>query len=490
MSSLSQNVYNYFSEFKVLKHVSRDFWLVNATNFFQCLAYFAMITTITLYLTGNVGFSDIESGKWVSFYTLFIVAFIFMVGPICDIIGIKKTMFIGLGFLTVAQAGLTFSPMYLSNSMMNFSLLGVSLIETSPMKISVMASLITLSMGTAFIGAPLNTALRRFTRREHRATGFNVYYLLMNIGAILANSILVECTRQIFGPIDANIIIMGIGLVSCVIAFICAYFINEHNYAEESERLEVAESRRPLALFRDVWKERSFQKLLLFLVITIGVRLVFTNQFLVMPKYYTRVLTEDFELGLANTINPIIIVTGLIAIIPIINKYSTMKLMLIGMSISALSLLIICIPPQWIMDLPFISTISGAYMFAIVSQIILFAIGELIFMPRFQEYIASIAPKDKVASYMALASLPMFIAKPINGFMSGILITYFCFDGIRAKIDSAVLSYWDSPEFMWFIYAVFAILSPLSVILLKNLFLDHSPATSSSESESEAAESA
>ena len=37
---------------------------------------------------------------------------------------------------------------------------------------------------------------------------------------------------------------------------------------------------------------------------------------------------------------------------------------------------------------------------------------------------ARVAPKDKVASYMSLAALPMFIAKPINGIIGGLLVAY------------------------------------------------------------------
>lgn len=68
---------------------------------------------------------------------------------------------------------------------------------------------------------------------------------------------------------------------------------------------------------------------------------------------------------------------------------------------------------------------------------------------------------------MALSALPMFIAKPINGFLSGILISLFCYDGIRAKIDTSNITYGDSPQFMWLIYFIMAALSPICIILFK-----------------------
>jgi len=122
------------------------------------------------------------------------------------------------------------------------------------------------------------------------------------------------------------------------------------------------------------------------------------------------------------------------------------------------------------MDLPWVHTLTQAYVLIIVVQIVIFAIGELIFNPRFMEYVASVAPQDKVTSYMALSALPMFIAKPINGFVSGMLIYRYCYDGIRPKVETGNVGYMDSPEFMWLIYLVFALMSPIAVMALKNYF--------------------
>jgi dipeptide/tripeptide permease len=183
-----------------------------------------------------------------------------------------------------------------------------------------------------------------------------------------------------------------------------------------------------------------------------------------MPKYYTRVITSDFELGLVNAINPTIIVLGLILLIPVINRYSTVNLVIVGMAISASSLVVMALPPEWVLGLPFIDNLAQAYFFIIATQIVVFAVGELIFSPRFTEYIASVAPPDKVASYMALSALPTFISKPLNGIVSGILISRFCYEGIRPKIETGNIDYGSSPEFMWLVYLLLAVLSPVAVI--------------------------
>lgn len=444
---------SYFNEFRSLRHASREFWLTTAIQFFEGLAYFSTITILTHYLTTNCGFNDVESGAWVGFYTLFITAFIFAVGPICDVIGIKKSFFIGISLITITRLGMGLAPAWLSGS---------------PMQWSVKVLILAMSLGTAFMSPVMKTALRRYTTREERPKGFNVYYLIMNIGAFIANAIVVDGCRKTLGEYQGNLAICFVGFVAALCALVCVLFMREHNYADEAERLDTSKpAKRPLAVFLDVWKEPTFRKLLFFLVLTLGVRLVFTNQFLVMPKYYTRVLYDDFELGAANSINPIIIVIGLALLIPIINRFDTMKLMIVGMGVSALSLCVMALPMPWVMAALGTKDLTTAYLVVIITQIVIFAIGELIFSPRWTEFIASVAPPDKVSSYMALSSLPLFFAKPINGFISGLLISHYCYDGIRAKIDSGLVPYTQSPEFMWLIYLVLAVTSPVAIYMLR-----------------------
>jgi len=446
-------VTGYFSEFKVLKTASKEFWLVNAINFFDCLAYFSMINVLSLYLTNNIGFNDMSSGAWVGIYTLYITAFIFAVGSIADSIGLKKSFYIGMGFLFVSRLGLGVGPLFLKGDFLKYF---------------VMSMIIVMSFGTAFMSPIVTTGLRKFTTKENRSTGFNVYYLIMNVAAIFAGFAVTDGFRNWLGDIKGNMAILDFGFVMSILCMLSAYWLNESNVNPEEKVSEDAE-RRPLKIFKEVWKESAFQKLVLFLFLTLGVRLVFTNQFLVMPKYYTRVLFSDFDLGFANSINPFVIIVGLIVLIPVFNKFKTFSLMLWGMGISALSLLFMAVPIEWIMKIPGIRNVDQAYLFAIYAQITVFAFGELLFSPRFTEYTAVVAPKDKVASYMSLSALPMFIAKPINGFIGGALVASFSYEGIRPKIDSGNVSYGDSPEFMWMLYFLAALVSPLAIWGMKKI---------------------
>ncbi len=456
----TKNSSNYFSEFKTLNTFSKDFWVMNGAQFFEGLAYFSMINIMTVFLTQNCGFSDIDSNKWVGFYTLFVSAFVFAAGSVCDIIGIKKALYIGLGLHIISRIGIAVS----SDLNGNCDFLWTTWTAT---ELCVKSSILVMALGTAFVTPVIQAAIRRFSSKKARGTGFNLYYLIMNISAIIATSVVIDQFRDQMGILKGQVWVMNFGFIATFFAFICIFFVDENNYAEKEEAKQVSENKRPLKIFTEVWKEKPFQRLVLFLALSLGVRLVFTLQFLIFPKYYTRVLYDDFRLGFANAINPIIIVVGLLAIIPILNKYSTVKLMVSGMTISAFSMLLLVVPIEWYLFLPSINTLSDAFVFVVFAQIAIFAFGELLFSPRLTEYTASIAPKDKVTSYMSLSALPFYIAKPINGVLSGFLVAMFCYDGIRAKIDTANATYAESPQSMWMIYLILAILSPLSVLLFR-----------------------
>ena len=461
-------IVRYFSEFGVLRDCGRNFWFTNFIQFFDGLAYFMMINIFVLFLIKCCGFSDADSALWVGLYTLLLSMFVLAVGTICDIIGLKRTYTIGFALLIFGRLLLGFG--------FDFGTRTLGLGPEASRYI-VMTGICIMSFGTAFMSPCISTSIRRYTTLRSRPTGYNFYYLFMNIGAVLAGVAFGNPLLDKFGDVEGLMWIVNLGTLSSFIAFIFTRLIDEDFYAVPEERVSrsMTASRRPLVLIGEVIRERAFQKLLVFLVLTLGVRMVFTIQFLVMPQYYTRTVGDDFPMGSIQAINPILIVFGLIAIIPVLNKFSTVKLMIYGMSISAFSMVFMAVPAEWYLVIPGIDTVGQAYFVAIVTQIVIFAFGELLFSPRFSEYVARVAPKDKVASSMSLAALPMFIAKPVNGVVGGLLVSYFCYEGISAKIDTGHIGFWESPEFMWTIYLIMAVVSPLAIILTKDNFVSDKP---------------
>ena len=160
-------------------------------------------------------------------------------------------------------------------------------------------------------------------------------------------------------------------------------------------------------------------------------------------------------MGLFQAINPILIVVGLILFIPIANKFNIYKMLVFGGFISSISLFALVVPWRW-----FGSDIVAAYTTMTVIQLVILSIGEIIWSPKLQEYTAAVAPPGQEGSYLGMSLLPYFVAKTFISLLSGHMLLRFCPEGIQPQIVAGTLPFWRSPEAMWLILGLFALVGP------------------------------
>lgn len=363
---------------------------------------------------------------------------------------------------------------------------------------SAMAALIcgmfVLALGTALMSPVILTAKKYYTNSRTRTTVFMVYYLMVNIAAMLSG-VVVDMLRLPFG--NQSIFVFGFFMVF-VSYILVQFFLREGIDEEEIERLEKVKKRQAAGEEVDpkeledrrqkpptdlrlwpvikeignklwtVMRESTFWRYILFLLVILGVRLIFTHWFMVMPKYYTRILGEGVPIGTLNMLNPFMISVGLIIAMPLINKIRIYPCFILGTSISAISMIFLMIPGDSFAWLG-LDTWQG-YFLIVFLQIFVFSIGEVIWSPRTGEYAANIAPGGQVGTYMSLAALLLFISKPVNGLLSGWLLDDYCAEGAYEQIYyEGGFSYWEGPEVMWVIYGAIAISSPLLLVVLRNV---------------------
>ena len=336
----------------------------------------------------------------------------------------------------------------------------------------VMIILFFIALGEGLMVPAIYIAVRRFTNKRTTGAGFNFQYLSMNVAAVLA-ALLIEYMRETYGHLDANTAIMLAGSIFAVICTVSAILLRTNIEIDDEGVVQTTESDRygaegdnPFSIMKEVARERAFWKFMLFLLLLIGVKLVFTHQFLVMPKYFERVMGHDAPLGFLNAINPSIIVIGLILFIPLLPRFKVFNLIIVGTIVSSLSVAVLMIPGKWVGD-TFGWTIAKGYLYIVVIQTVLFAIGEIIWSPRLSEYTVTIAPKGREGTYMSLAALPMFIAKPLNSYISGYLLEAYCPEDVMDGIVSGSRTFINGPEMMWAIFALIAISSPILVVALR-----------------------
>jgi len=469
--TVGQAIRDYFREFGKLRHASREFWVVQLINLLDGIAYFAMLPALTLYLSENLGYGDEAAGYWIGLLMGVYTLVGFVSGFLGDALGIRRTLLISVVVLVFSRLAMSFFTA----------------------KAVVIPALFAIMLGTAIMTPILVAATKRYTTKQTRTAGFNFLYLLWNIGVILAGPAL-DFVRST--PLGNR----GIFMMGSVLSLACWAVIlllmrkrtqpsavpkadreGESESESESEGESEGEGegegesesesedtwQNPLVIAWSVIRESAFWRFMLFLVLVVGVKLVFEYWHALSPKYYLRVIGPDAPIGTLNSLNGWVICIGLVISTPIVARMRLFNVMLLGICISSLSVFIPVISPSLFMDVDPAALARGYYIL-VLGQILLFSIGEVIWSPRLYEYTAAIAPKGREASYMGLSNLPMFFARMAVGPLTGFMLVRYCPEDMTA-MRAASLPFTQSPQFMWLILACIALASPILIVLLRKV---------------------
>ena len=191
-----------------------------------------------------------------------------------------------------------------------------------------------------------------------------------------------------------------------------------------------------------------------FLVIFSGFWAMFWNIFYALPFYVRDVLHfEKFEL--IETVDAWCIILFTIPAGALARKLSPMAAMTLGFALASAS--------WFVMG-------SAASLTVTIGAIGLFALGEAIQAPRYYEYVADLAPKDQVGTYMGFAFLPIAIGTFVAGALSGHLVARYV-EPFKAGVPGAA-----PPQHMWFVLGGIGVVSTLAMVAYDRLVARRRPA--------------
>lgn len=468
----------YFKQFAVLKETGREFWAVQAINLFDSLYAFSFVMVSTLFLTNNMGMSDVKAGSALTWLGLMTSIFLFAAGPIVDRWGIKKSLYLGLGIVALVRIGMSACGFFTAIPHRDWIFLGLMGLGGLPSAIK----------GTAY-----QIGVKRYTSERSQSAGFNLVYIVTNIGA--AGAGLVVHTIEKAQPAREHkeyawVIVFGLLMGLC--SFLSAWLFiksDEQVGAEPKKDTPLSEGEvaervegefgnlwtRAVAYTKMVVREPAFARMMAAMTLVLGVRMVFLYWQILSPKYWKRAIGPEAALGPLEAINPILIIVGLFLLVPVINRFKTFNMLTYGCFTAALSLVILAIPWYWWSPDP----TRAYYTMSIVSMIV-FSVGEIMFSPRLTQYILAIAPQGQEGIYSSFATMPFFIAKTAVGFLSGVMLMRWCpetrvVEGatkpLREVLGTRELPYWETPEAMWLILAIAAVIGPIIMLSLKGWFV-------------------
>ncbi len=477
---------SFIGQFAVLVGAVRELWIVFAIVLLSNLAYRLVNFTLPLWLSSDLGMSDQRAGIVVAIWSAGVTLSIVLVGSLTDALGLRKTFLLGFTLCVVSRVFLTFT----TAKWMAFGC-GLGL----------------LAIGEG-MGAPVtNAALRRYTTTAQRSVAFSIFYAIMNAGFFIAVYIS-DALRAGLGE-HGRFLMPGLAdglstyrtcflasLALSVPSLVLVYFwlrggveATDHGVVITPEvskypgkttlqalACTVSDTLRQTAkIFAGLWRQAGFYKFLAFLSFAAFIKMIFLHMDYTYPKFGIRVLGDGAPIGHLYGLNNILIVFLAPVVGVLTQRIPAYRMVIFGSFIAASSVFIMAVPPQVFQ--PLADGVLGhaighvwlgvkgsvhPYYVMILLFVVLLSIGEAFYSPRLYEYTAAIAPKGQEASYMAMSSLPFFLAKLGVAPFSGVLLAHFCpANGPRHA------------ETLWLIIALSTMVAPVGLFVFQRFIRVH-----------------
>jgi dipeptide/tripeptide permease len=406
-----------------LRRSPKDLWLIYGIKFLESVAYFAIYNLLNVYLSEDLGYSDVQAGLITSTWLTGVSVIMFFSGFIADSIGIRRAMIWAV--LSV--------------------LIGRAIMAVTHDQVLPLLGLFVSTWGVASMMPTMTAAVRRYTNRETVAFGFSFFYVVMNIGALVAPLTVGALRKWLKEGLDVG----GMHLttsqvifsIAAIVTALAAFFVLRLQVDTPAETK--GPRKGPTQIFAEVSKERAFWGFMLFVSLLVLVRLIFQHAHQTWPKYTMRVIDKDFDWAFYWSINPAMVIILTPVVTALTRKLPAFLCIVGGAFITAGSV--------------FFLTLSDAVA-AQVAFVVTLSIGECIWSPRLYEYTATIAPPGREASYMGLSQVPMFFAKMAVGGVSGVLLSTYCPEtGDR------------QPHLMWAIIGLTTLVGPVAILLLRKV---------------------
>ncbi|MEE9151066.1 MAG: MFS transporter [Thermoplasmata archaeon] len=376
-----------------------QFWWVNSLELFERGAFYGMMAFLAVHVTTNVG---IPTPIWGLLFALlyFLLYFTPLVSAaLAEKYGYKLVLLVSLGTLMVGYF-LTFTVRMGQLPFLVFTI-------------------ILIGLGAGAFKPMISATIAHITEERQRNLAFSLYYWFINLGATIIPGFLALLFFFIFigtGNYSLIFIVAGV-LIAIALAIV---FIKYQNPVEPKRDISISNALKKII---PALKDKKF---MILCIIYSGFWFMYTVNLAILPKYMFdfRRMPDWFNPGFLGIINPFTIIIVGPFLGKLVEKHKSLRVMMIGIIIALTGITIV-----------FLSNNSALF----VTGIIIFSIGEFVTHPGFIAYISKIAPKDKVAIYMAVIFIPTGIGAIVGGAVQGALYAIYA-EGLHTpKLFGAIV---------------------------------------------------
>ncbi len=404
----------------------KAFWVANISELFERAAFYGMFIALSLYLTREVGFNDVETGWVIACFSFLLYLMPPFLGTLADKIGFRIA-------LILAFAALSF---------------GYALLGLYQLKVVAVLALLCVAFGGAIVKPVILGTAAKCSDTLHRARAFSIFYFMVNIGAFLGKSIA--------APLRTGFDFPGLGRLEFGLVYINYYaaamaFLALILVAVAYRSPDAASSGKSFNELMDGFlRVLSNGRFMVLIGIVAGFWLIQGQLYASMPKYMIRLLGESAKPEWLANINPFVVV---LCVMPITQLVRTMKPETsIGISLLIIPLSALTVSLAPILQGSVGNSVSIFGLFSlhpitlmVIIGIIFQGLAECFLSPKFMEYASHQAPKGEEGLYMGFQNLPVAISWLLGFILSGYLLDAFCPDPEKlAKTDPDQYAQWQA----------------------------------------------
>lgn len=374
-----------------LRGFTRSFWVANTLELFERFAYYGSKAILAVFVADQVGLGPEKAGWLVgSLFNGLLYFLPILAGTVVDRYGFKKSLLacfsiFCVGYLMIGLGGLP---------------AGKPLVDALGAEAWMILALLVTAIGGSLIKPSIVGTVARTTTPETKALGYSIYYTLVNLGGAIG-PILALQVRESKG-ISYVLVMSSITSLALVVATLVFF-------REPARPADAAPPKSMAGVLADMFLVLRDLRFVSFLVIFSGFWAMFWHIFYALPFYVRDVLHfEKFEI--IETVDAWTIILVTVPMAALAKKLSPLVAMTTGFLLASASWFVMGAFPTLTMT---------------IVAIAVFAIGEATQAPRYYEYVADLAPKEQIGTYMGYAFLPVAIGTFVSGFTSGRLVAHY-----------------------------------------------------------------
>jgi dipeptide/tripeptide permease len=387
---------------RVFKKFPSTFWWANVMELFERLAWYGIFVVLANYLTGStdtgaLGFTQIQKGTLMGVVTAIVYLLPTITGAIADKYGFKNTLI--AAYLVLASG---------------YFVMGQ--VSSYPM---VFIAFLWVGLGAGLFKPVVQATIGKTTDEETSSIGFGIFYMMVNIGSFIGPWIV-----KFLRGADWSYAFTMSSVAIVINLIILLIFFKEPQQERKAEPL----GRSIITILKNIRLALSDLKLLIFLILMVGFWTMYNQFFYTLPVFidqwvHTGAMLEsirdfwpwmaekvvDKETGRVATeliinMDAFFIILFQILVSGFVMRYKPLTAMISGILVCSIGISL---------------TLLTQNPFFLVFSILIFAVGEMSSSPKTSEYIARIAPPDKVGLYMGCSFLPYAGGNFFAGMISG-----------------------------------------------------------------------